>query len=60
MKRFITSVLGLGILSLSLVGCADKSTSKTETQVTTPGGKTTVTTEKEIKQEGENPPPVRK
>jgi predicted small lipoprotein YifL len=60
MKRFITSVLTLSIVSLSLAGCAEKSTSKTETQVSTPGGKTTVTTEKEIKQEGENPPPVRK
>jgi len=60
MKRFITSILTLSIVSLSLVGCADKSTSKTETQITTPGGKTTVTTEKEVKKEGENPPPVRK
>ena len=60
MKRLITSVLTLSIVSLSVVGCADKSTSKTETQVTTPGGKTTVTTEKQIKQEGENPPPATK
>jgi len=59
MKRFITSMLTLSILSLSLVGCAEKSTTKTETQASSPNGKTTVTAEKEVKKSGENPPPVR-
>ena len=59
MKRCITSILTLSILSLGLVGCAEKTTTKTETQTSSPGGKTTVTAEKEVKKTGENPPPVR-
>jgi hypothetical protein len=59
MKRILASILGLGILSLGIVGCADTATTKTETKVSTPGGTTTVTTEKEIKTTGENPPVVR-
>ena len=59
MKRTVTAILGVCLLSIGLVGCGDKSTKKTETTVTTPGGKTTVTTEKEVKQTGDNPPAVR-
>ena len=59
MKRIFCSALLLSLFSMSLIGCAEKSTTKTETEVTTPGGKTTVTTEKEVKQTGENPPPAR-
>jgi hypothetical protein len=59
MKRLITSILTFGILSLGLAGCAEKTTTKTETQTSTPNGKTTVTAEKEVKKSGENPPPVR-
>jgi hypothetical protein len=58
MKRIICAVLLLGLASLGMLGCAEKSSTKTETQITTPGGKTTITTEKEIKQSGENPPPA--
>ncbi len=59
MKRIFCAALMLSLFSLSMIGCAkDESSTKTETEMTTPGGKTTVTTEKVIKQTGENPPPV--
>jgi hypothetical protein len=57
MNRILASILGLGILGI--VGCAEKSSTKTETEITTPGGKTTITTERDVKQTGENPPPTR-
>ena len=59
MKRITTSLLALGIASLGFLGCAEKTTTKSETEVSTPTGKTTITTEKEVKKSGENPPPVR-
>jgi hypothetical protein len=59
MKRIIGVILMLGLFSLSTLGCGEKATTKTETTITTPGGKTTVTTEKEVKQTGDNPPPAR-
>jgi hypothetical protein len=52
MKNFIASILSLAIVCVGLVGFAEKSTSKTETRVTTPGGETTTTIEKDIKQTG--------
>jgi predicted small lipoprotein YifL len=57
MKNVITSILSLAIVCVGLVGCGEKSTSKTETRVTTPGGETTTTVEKDVKQTGQNPPP---
>ena len=57
MKKFIVSIMSVAMLCVAASGCADKSTSKTETKVTTPGGETTTSTTKEIKQSGENPPP---
>ena len=60
MKRIFCAALMLSLFSLSMIGCAkDESSTKTETEMTTPGGKTTVTTEKDVKQTGENPPPAR-
>ena len=60
MQRIFCAALMLSLFSLSMVGCAkDESSTKTETEMTTPGGKTTVTNEKTVKQTGENPPPVR-
>ena len=57
MKRLIAATLVLGILSLGLVGCMEKkATSKTETKITTPGGSTTITTEREVKKTGDHPP----
>ncbi|HZZ27235.1 MAG TPA: hypothetical protein VFE46_04440 [Pirellulales bacterium] len=36
--------------------CGDKSSTKTEIEITTPGGKTTITAKKDVKPTGENPP----
>jgi phosphoenolpyruvate synthase/pyruvate phosphate dikinase len=47
MKRLIAAVLSLGLFSICLVGCDDKSTAKTETKsqttVSTPEGSKTTT-----------------
>jgi len=59
MKRMVCTALMFALLSATFVGCADKSSTKSETEITTPGGKTTITTEKDVKQTGENPPPAR-
>ena len=58
MKRWIAMVLVLGLFSCGFLGCGEKTTStKKETEIKTPGGKTTITTETEVKKSGENPPP---
>ncbi|MFN0197678.1 MAG: hypothetical protein ACKVT0_13115 [Planctomycetaceae bacterium] len=50
MKRIIAYALVVGFVSIGLVGCDEKtSSSKRETTIETPGGTTTITTEKEIK-----------
>jgi ABC-type glycerol-3-phosphate transport system substrate-binding protein len=59
MKRILALIMGLGVISLGLVGCGDTAATKTETKVSTPGGSTTVTTEKEVKKTGDNPPATR-
>ncbi len=56
MRRFIALPLLLSVLSLGLPGCAEKETAKKETTVSTPGGKTTITQETEVKKTGKNPP----
>ncbi len=56
-KAFFASALMLSIVSLGLTGCAEKSTVKTETKVTTPGGSTTVTKETEVKKTGDHAQP---
>ncbi|MFI5454811.1 MAG: hypothetical protein ACHRXM_05110 [Isosphaerales bacterium] len=60
MKRTLSSALILGVLlfpAVGLVGCGEESkTVKTET-ITTPGGKTTKSTETKVKSTGDNPPP---
>ena len=58
MKQLLATVLGLSLLSLGIFGCADKATITKETKVSTPGGTTTVTVEKEVKKTGDNPPPA--
>jgi hypothetical protein len=60
MKQFFASVLVLSVFSLGIVGCAEKATVTKETKVTTPGGTTTFTEEKQVKQTGDNPPPMQK
>lgn len=56
MKHAKPYLLGVALVLLSLAGCGEKSGTKTETTVTTPGGSTTTTVEKEVKTTGENPP----
>jgi hypothetical protein len=59
MKRILASALILSLFSMGIVGCGEMSSTKKETKVTTPGGTTTVTTEKEVKTSGDNPPPAK-
>ena len=58
MKRVMTAALIVGAASIGFVGCTEttKSSAKQETKFATPGGTTTITTEKEIKKTGDNPP----
>lgn len=58
MKRLFIWPLTLGWLAMIPAGCSDTSTTRKETKITTPGGTTTVTTEKEVKRTGDNPPPA--
>ena len=54
MKRLISSLLVASLFCIGTVGCAEKSATKSETTSTTPGGSTTVTTEREVKKTGDN------
>jgi ABC-type glycerol-3-phosphate transport system substrate-binding protein len=58
MKRMIAAILMVGLVSIGLAGCSKTASTTQETKITTPGGTTTITTEKEIKQTGDNPPPA--
>lgn len=57
MKNLILLALPLLAISAAFIGCAegDKSSVKQETQITTPKGTTTITTEKEVKKTGNAP-----
>lgn len=58
MKRLTATALIVSVASIGLVGCTEttKSSAKQETKIATPGGTTTITTEKEVKKTGDNPP----
>lgn len=58
MKRMITATLIACVCSIGMVGCNEtaKSSTKQETTISTPAGKTTITVEKEVKKTGEEPP----
>jgi hypothetical protein len=58
MKTVIAASLIASLVSIGMVGCSekDKSSTKQELKITTPGGTTTITTEKEVKKTGDNPP----
>jgi hypothetical protein len=59
MRGLIKAMLAGVILSGSAVifaGCGEETGTKSETQVTGPGGKTTVTDQTTVKKSGENPP----
>ena len=61
MKRMIAATLMVTLVSIGLLGCGGqtKSTIKQETKISTPGGTTTITTERDVKKTGDNPPPTR-
>ncbi len=56
MKRVIAATLIASVVSIGMLGCTEKSSVKQETKIKTPGGTTTITTEKEIKKTGDHPP----
>ena len=56
MNRLFASMMMFGLLVIGAVGCAEKSSTTEETKVSTPGGTTTVTVEKEVTKTGDNPP----
>lgn len=59
MKRVIAASLLAGVVSIGMAGCTEqKSSTKREVKINTPGGTTTITTEKEVKKTGDNPPPA--
>ena len=59
MKRMIAATLIIGLGSIGLVGCMEKSaSSKREIKISTPGGTTTITTKLDVKKTGDNPPPA--
>jgi len=58
MKRLLSLAIILGGMSLGVAGCSKEATVKTETEVSGPGGTTTVTEEKTVETTGENPPPA--
>jgi hypothetical protein len=56
MKNWIATALIVAVGSTGMAGCAEKSETKTETKITTPGGTTTSTTDQQVKKTGDNPP----
>lgn len=57
MKRCIVGLLASALLAAGVAGCGERIATKKETKITTPGGTTTITTEKEVKKTGDHPPP---
>ena len=58
MKKFLSLAIVLGGMSLGALGCSKEASKTTETEVTGPGGTTTVTEETTVETTGENPPPA--
>ena len=54
MKSIAVSALVLSLSLSALVGCSQTETAKVEKKVTTPGGSTTTTVEKEVKKTGDH------
>jgi hypothetical protein len=50
--------LAAGFCSVGFLGCSDTSTIEKKTEVSTPNGKTEVTTKTEVEKSGDNPPPA--
>ena len=53
MKRILASALVLGVMSVALVGCSEKTKVQDKKTVTTPGGSTEKTTTVETKKTGD-------
>lgn len=53
-QRSLNLGLFLGILISSVGGCSEKSKVTNETKIKTPGGETTITTEKKIEKTGDH------
>lgn len=56
MKRMIAATLMVGLVSIGSIGCTEKTETKREIKITTPGGTTTITNKQEVKKTGDNPP----
>jgi len=56
--RTLASGLILTGFAVGLAGCTDESSSKTQTEVKTPGGTATVTEKTTVTKSGDNPPPI--
>jgi len=54
MKRFIASSLLASLFCITFAGCDQKSTVTDETKIKTPGGTTTIKTEKEVTKSGDH------
>lgn len=54
MKKILLSSFVLSLLAV--IGCGETTSTTKETTVSTPGGTTTVTVEKEVEKSGDNPP----
>ena len=59
-RMFVATVLA-SLVSIGMAGCSEatnptKSSTKQETTISTPGGTTTITTERDIKKTGDKPP----
>ncbi len=58
MKHMITATLIASLVSIGMVGCKEqtKSTTAQELKISTPGGTTTITLEKEVKKTDDKTP----
>lgn len=58
MKRAMAAALLAGLASFAVIGCNEQKKSSTihEMKIATPGGTTTITTEREVKMTGDDPP----
>jgi hypothetical protein len=58
MKRMLSLAILVGGMTVGVAGCSKESSTTTETEVSGPGGTTTVTEETTVETTGENPPPA--
>ena len=56
MKKILILMFTFSPVAVAMVGCGEKTSTTRETTVSTPGGTTTVTVEKEVEKTGDNPP----